>query len=56
MGMHIDPTPSGDPEFNENEMEDQDLERQRREVRDEREAAVAAGSKPSFWKRLFGRK
>jgi hypothetical protein len=54
MGMHLEPEPSGNPEYNDNEMADEDLDRQVREVQEER---VAAGpAKPSFWRRLFGKK
>jgi hypothetical protein len=56
MGMHIDPTPSGDAEYNENEMEADALERQRREVSAERAATGDEGSKPGLFKRLFGKK
>jgi hypothetical protein len=54
MGMHIDPTPSGDAEFNENELEDQDLDRQVHEVQEER--AAEGPPKPSFWRRMFGKR
>jgi hypothetical protein len=53
MGMHLEPDPSGKPEFNDNELEEQDLERQVREVHDEHLAE--SPRKPSFWRRLFGR-
>ena len=54
MSIHGEPDPSGNPEFNENEWDDQNLERQVREVEEEREAAKHPEGKPSFWSRLFG--
>ena len=58
MGMHLEPDPSGGAEYNDNEMEEQDVERHVREVEAEREAGAnpEPGSKPSFWRRLFGKK
>jgi hypothetical protein len=53
MGMHLEPDPSGNPEYNDNELQEENLERQVDEVRVERLAEE--GEKPSFWRRLFGR-
>ena len=38
MGMHIDPVPSGKPEWNENEMIEQNVERQYREAKTDHDA------------------
>ena len=58
MGMHIDPVPSGRPEWNENEMVEQNVEREYREAMAERDAEGLGPPKPkpSLWKRLFGGK
>ncbi|HEX9377044.1 MAG TPA: hypothetical protein VGB19_12500 [Actinomycetota bacterium] len=53
MGMQ--PPPSGDAEFNQNDWQEQDLEAQIREVRDER-AADGDEERRSFWRRLFRKK
>ena len=53
MGMHLDPVPSGGREYNQNDMAEQNLERETREVEEEREAE---SKKPGFFKRLFGKK
>jgi len=57
MGMHIDPVPSGKPEWNENEMIEQNVERQYREAESDREAEGEKKSKkPGFFSRLFSKK
>jgi hypothetical protein len=58
MGMHLEPDPSGRAEYNDNEMESENLERHVREVEAEHEAQshLEPGTKPSFWRRLFGKK
>ncbi|MFL5798591.1 MAG: hypothetical protein ACJ77A_11750 [Actinomycetota bacterium] len=56
MGMHLEPDPSGKREFNDNELEEQDVERQVHEVHDERLAEEHPEASPSFWRRLFGRR
>ena len=56
MGMHIDPVPSGKPEWNENEMIEQNVERQYREAVAEGGAEGETSKKPGFFKRLFGKK
>ena len=57
MGMHIDPVPSGKPEWNANEMVEQNVEREYRESMAERDAEGLGPPehKPSIWKRLFGK-
>jgi len=56
MGMHIDPVPSGKPEFSQNEIQEADVEREYREAMAEREADSVNPKKPGFFKRLFGKK
>ncbi|HEY7281891.1 MAG TPA: hypothetical protein VID47_09880 [Actinomycetota bacterium] len=56
MGMHIDPVPTGNPEFNENELEEQNLERGYERAMAEKEAESATPKKPGFFARLFGKK
>jgi hypothetical protein len=53
MGMHLEPDPSGKPEFNDNELIEQDLDRHVREAEREHLAEGETVSKPSFWRRLF---
>jgi hypothetical protein len=56
MGMHIDPVPTGNPEFNENELEEQNLERNYERAMAEKEAESVNPKKPGFFARLFGKK
>jgi hypothetical protein len=56
MGMHIDPVPTGNPEFNENELGEQNLERGYERAMAEKEAESANPKKPGFFARLFGKK
>jgi hypothetical protein len=56
MGMHIDPVPSGGREFNENELEEQNVEREYEASMAKKEARAANPKKPGFFKRLFGKK
>ncbi len=51
----MQPPPSGEAEFNHNELEEQDLQARIREVGDERAAEDGEGRR-SLWRRLFGKK
>jgi len=58
MGMHLEPPPTGKPEYDDNELFNQNLDRHVQEVEAEHAAKAhpEAGTKPSFWKRMFGKK
>ena len=58
MGMHLEPPPTGKPEYDDNELFNQNLDRHVHEVEAERSAAShpEAGGKQSLWKRLFSKK
>jgi hypothetical protein len=56
MGMHIDPVPSGKPEYNANEMTEQNVEREYREAMAEQGAEGQKAKKPGFFSRLFSKK
>ena len=56
MGMHIDPVPSGKPEFNANEMVEQNVEREYREAMAEKDAEGQKPKKQGFFSRLFSKK
>jgi hypothetical protein len=58
MGMHLEPPPTGKPEYDDNELFNQNLERRVHEVEAEHAAKAHpdAGAKQSFWKRLFNKK
>jgi len=56
MSMHIDPVPSGKPEFNANEMVEQNVEREYREAMAEKDAEGQKPKKQGFFSRLFSKK